>query len=742
LIALGRPHARHYALCAVNLAPEDWLAHHALAEAWMVAGQLQLARRNNEITLSLAAGQVEALLLSSRLIALEGDPLRAAEEIQELLEGNLHLSPSTAYLALQALSTILIDTHQFEAALEFLARLLELFPQDAWGLQAQAEATAGGLIQAGSADSEAINSLYLMFETALEANRGTSRVLRAYLDALEVFSGAEAALERLIRLRRKHPARGEMAYIQGELLSRIGFPNDAARCMIEALRFADGIVDREELLAAVRIIIEGSGSQAAEQMLLSTPVPVGGVSVAERSRALGLVLAEGSDRQAALARGLLQAALAEDAQDAQVILRLGDVTQSEVDRELLYRQALLHAPRWPEARARLARFLVEQERAPEAFEFTAGHQTESTELLAVHGSALLGMGRYEEAAGVYSQVVDSLPDAGEWLWVEKWAAEQACGWYPQAAGTAHSAVTLFPEEPHWYTRLAASLRSLGDLAEAAKAVARGRERGLDEVDGLRVEVELAWAAKDADTALTLIERLAKLGEEAPPHGRLSWAEGRLFRLLVELDRPQEALALVEAVRLDSDGWGEAAWVANLYHAPQLALALAEQALTFAPRQYFGLYTRAEALSSIGLEVEARRAYHSLLKAYPDEHHAYEKLALRLAVERQPDQALEQADRAVALGSFCPFAWAVRGYVNTLLGQLNSGEADLQTGWERTDARQRTENLYYWWLLAALGGEEERAAELRKQAYQQAATNFESRILAQIELLLAPPIAGM
>jgi hypothetical protein len=139
-----------------------------------------------------------------------------------------------------------------------------------------------------------------------------------------------------------------------------------------------------------------------------------------------------------------------------------------------------------------------------------------------------------------------------------------------------------------------------------------------------------------------------------------------------------------------------------------------------------------------MEAEARRAYQTLLDAYPDEHHAYEKLALRLAVAGQSAQALEQADRAVALGSFCPFAWAVRGYVNSIRRQFSAAEADLQSGWERTDARQRNESLYYWWLLAALRREDERAAELRHRAYQQVATAFDARILAQVEQILGVP----
>ena len=738
LVALGRPHARHYASCAVDLSPQEWSARHALAEAWLQEGQLQLARRENELSISLSTGEVEAQLISCRLVALGGNPAEAIDQVQSLLNGEGRLSPSTTYQALHILCSILLEAHQYENSLEHLTRLLELFPNDPWGLQAQAEATAGVLIQAEEVSAEAINTLCQMYESALEANQGASSVLRTYLEAVELLSGAEVVLEVLLRLRRRYPDHGAMAYLQGLLLSQTNRQDEAAQVMIETLSYVDGVLNREELQTAVRIIVEGVGSVKAENLLRSTPVPEGGASIVERTRALGLVLAEKPDQSAAQARKLLQVALTDDPQDSQIMLSLGDVAQSEVDRELLYRQALLHSPRWPPARARLARYLVEHERAAEAIEFTSGHETESDELLAVHGSALLGLRRYEEAAGVYAQAVDALADAEDWLWVEKWSAEQACGWYQQAAGSAQSAMTLFPADLRWYTRLAVSLRSLGELAEAAEVIARGRECGLDEVDGLRVEVELAWAAKDADTALELIERLAELGEETRVDGRLSWAEGRLFRLLVELNRPDEALALVEAVHLNADGWGEAAWVANLYHAPRLALTLAEQALTIAPRQYSGLYTRAEALSALGIEAEARRAYQTLLDAYPDEHHAYEKLALRLAVAGQSAQALEQADRAVALGSFCPFAWAVRGYVYSLNRQFSAAEADLQSGWERTDARQRSESLYYWWLLAALRREDERAAELRHRAYQQIATAFDARILAQVEQILGVP----
>ncbi|MBF8286168.1 MAG: tetratricopeptide repeat protein [Anaerolineales bacterium] len=146
--------------------------------------------------------------------------------------------------------------------------------------------------------------------------------------------------------------------------------------------------------------------------------------------------------------------------------------------------------------------------------------------------------------------------------------------------------------------------------------------------------------------------------------------------------------------------------------------------------------RAEALSGLDREAEAVAAYHRLREAHPNEHNAYEKLGLLLALDGKSDEALALAERAVELGPFCPFSWATRGYAHFVRGDRAPALADLQTAWGRADTERRRQANEYWWLLAALQGQPDLAEDRKRKAMEEATNSTGRRQVGHIEALLA------
>ncbi len=138
---------------------------------------------------------------------------------------------------------------------------------------------------------------------------------------------------------------------------------------------------------------------------------------------------------------------------------------------------------------------------------------------------------------------------------------------------------------------------------------------------------------------------------------------------------------------------------------------------------------------MGREEEAIDAFRTLRIAFPEEHNAYEKLAIRMALDGNLDEAQSLADRAVILGAFCPEAWATRGYVSFARGQHADALTDLETSWNRSDEQRRRKSNHFWWLLSSLKGDHAAAEERKQKAFEEATTPFDQRILAQIQAML-------
>lgn len=728
-------YAMHYADCAAELAPDWWLAHQAYAEAAFRANDTASARRAVDAALALWPDQPEARALRGILNSSQGNRIQAALEFETVL-AEPKLSPVTAYEARRELCRVLFGSRLYTQAIVLVQELLKDWPDDPWGLQFWADAYGQMLVYKGErATGDSLITFRHLSRQAIAANSKTTWVATNYLETLSKLESAGDAAEAAAKLRESYPEHTALIFWHGYHLERASQLEAAARVMVEALAAPNTLYEQRDLDDAIRIILDGLGLDEGEKAVLTTPVPQGGWPIETRERYLGLWLARHPDKKGERARELLQAALARDPNDAPAMLWLGKVTQAESDRESLFRRALRQAPQWSFARACLAEFLIDAGRADEALEFTAGYENETFDVMLQHGRALLNVGRYEEAVPAFERVVSWYAEPWSYGYYLKWVAEDSAGWHEAALETAQKSLTLFPDRARWHLYLAASLRGLGRFDEAEAAVAEGKAKGLSEAEVLEAQYETAWVKHDLDAGLQAVEALIALKQEKAGDGRLGEWEVKRLRLLLELERHDEARQFVIGENLNADGWGKAAWEAMSADAWPLCAEFADQALALDPSHFSGLFCKAEALRGLNRLDESISAYHQLREAHPDEHNSYEKLGLVLAVDGKNDEALTLADRAVQLGTFCPVAWATRGYAYFVRGDRALALSDLKTAWDRSDAERRREMNDFWWVLAALKGEAALAEGHKQKAFAEAKTDLDRKMLAQVERAL-------
>lgn len=732
----NQSNAYHYARCARELAPNWWRTHHAWARVMLLQNNDAEARPAVDAALALAPNEPELLALRAELLSRNGDYVAAMLEFESLLK-RPNLPRVALYDIYRELCRLLFGSRLFAEAAKQVQKLLTHFPDDSWALQFLAAARCQSAIQSGKHGPALLADLQTLYNRGLSACQGAYWVARDYVDYFSQLAGPAKGAEIATQVCAAYPDAAAFSYLRAQALARAGKKTEAAQAFIEALSRDGGVSNHDELYETIYHIIEGLGPEEGEKAALTAPCPPQGPTLEARSRMVALVLAlQPAGTPAALrARESLQELLTREPDDAWVTLRLGDVAAAEGDREALYRRALLLSPRWSYARGRLADYLTDANRPAEALEFTDGHEHESFDLMAAHGRALLYTGRSEEAVVALTQATQWASSPASWLHYYKWLAESNCGRHAEALATAQSALTLFTDIPLWHVRAAASLRQLERLDEAEAQIAQGQADGLSEVEVCEAEYEIAWARKNWASALGITERLILLLKEDATDAALGYWEARRLRLLLTLGKTDAAWAWLNAASLDATGWGEAAWTAMLAREWALCLEFADRALALDAQLFTGLLARAEALLGLDREPEALTAYEALRVAHPNEHNAYEKLALYFAVDNRLEEALTLAERAVVLGPFCPFAWAARGYVHFLRGQREAALSDLQAAWGRADLDRRRQSNEFWWLLAALQRHKALARTRKAAAEKEATTAYGKRMVAQIEKAL-------
>lgn len=716
----------HYAQAAVDLDDENWLAHLALAEASLVHENIVLARQELNQALFLAPSNSEVRLMECIVEIAEGNSQLAERQIQEILASPQHLSSSTLFRAYQSLGKIYFNAGQFGRAITLAHQLLDLFPEDRWAQKFLASARCEELIMADKTLApDELSEVIALYEGAILVNQGDAWIIRDFITYLEALTDGQTVIDELQGLRKNYPDDQSLYFLFGRLYRHIGDEKSAAEAMLIALESESGLQTWEEISEAMQTVISAMGVMRGTERILALADTNGGLSI-EKKRILGMVLSTLPELGENLARDLLKQVLKENPIDGEVILALGHIAESDVERENLYRRALMILPSWWFARQNLAVFLIEHGRAAEALEFTRGHEQDSPEMMVAHGRALLGAGHYEEAVDVFNRVIRNSEQPDTWLYTWMWQAELRSGRRERALRTARQGHALFPQELGWFLHIAESLRSLDRFDEADRTIRKGLAHGLDGVEALRAEYETAIALQEPETALGLLDQLITHQDRAAD-GYLSWAEAQRFRLLIEAGRVEETLALLQSANLTENGWGEAAWIAVSASDHELALELSQRALSLNANNYFGLLAIAQILNDTGKEQEAIEAWLALRDAYPNQHDAYEKLAILLALEGQLEQGILLAEQAVRLGPFCPEAWATRGLVGFLAGHLEDARQDLMTAWNRMNPQQRDKSFEYWYLLAYLSQEDEEMQRCREIASNQIKLPLQQKI---------------
>ncbi|MBN2006596.1 MAG: tetratricopeptide repeat protein [Anaerolineae bacterium] len=731
--------AEHYAQAAVELAPNWWLAHATLSEIDLALERYSDAFKEVNLAQAIAPNRPEAQSIKGRFLAMVGDYPASVMEIEAALNNDLPLTPDVVFECYQILCRIFFHAKAFDVAGEQAQAMLKHFPTEPWVLQFIAAAQAEAFIhKQADCTPEALAGMQERYEEGIAANEGAAWVVGDYLGYLAKLSDPQTAAEAAERLQSVYPDQGNLHFLRGSLLNEIGETEAAAQAMLQALARSDGVSDPDELYRAISVILEGLKEEAGVTAILETPVPENGAQMADRKRALGLVLSQQEESNKERARELLAEVIANDPDDAFAILHLGDIAATEAERESLYRRAVMLAPSWPNGRATLAYYLVKHERYDEALEITSGYEDSDIYILIQQARALSGLGHTEDAAVAWEKAIQISNEPDPWLYYQKWHAEEQSGWYDAALETARQCTELFPEAPQWYARAAEALSNMERYEEALATVEEGETHGLEARDVAWIAYEVARAKEDWITALEAVDQVIEADkEETASEGELGYWEGKRLVLLVQLGRIEEARQMAESLNLNAEGWGYAAWDLGPGNDAQLlALEFSERSLALDPDNFVGLNTLTQALGGLGREEELHAALERLRQAHPDQHNSYETMAYYAAVDGDLERALPLAERALTLGVFCWKAWATRGYIHFLLNHEQEALNDLETAWKRAGSERRARSHDFWWVLAILHKDDERAAYCREKAYEEAKTDFDRRMLAQVATIIS------
>jgi tetratricopeptide (TPR) repeat protein len=426
--------------------------------------------------------------------------------------------------------------------------------------------------------------------------------------------------------------------------------------------------------------------------------------------------------------------------DAEIALELGNLAVSNLEREEKYRTALFLQPDRVEAREKYVEFLINIGKPAQALDLISSYLDASKMLRILQARALYSLGFFEQSAEkfaelIHDRAIDSQKKLGEDacnILDELWLSEFQSGWYSKAQETARIGIHSCSFRWVWYLRSALALREMGNLELAYRALKHAKASGLEDEEWVRFEYELAFSQQDYPAAEEWLTQWIQAKPRTPMKGDLSWVESQRLLVWSLVGKRAEILDHVSQMELGATGWALAASVVNSGKDPELALTFANKAIQDDPRYFPGLAMRAKALEEMGRESEAAQAYRDLRVNFPNEHSAYEHLSIYTLLNGNLVEALELADRAVALGAFCSRAWATRGLVHFLIGQVVDARQDLTICWNRASNFERAKIPEYWMALNAVQNRFDRVDEWRQRAQEIPSTPLSSKILKLVE----------
>ncbi len=768
LAELKKEHADYYAQIGLELAPNWWLAHLAMAEAQLSIdparfSQLEsspgnllnpgmVAWKEIDVVMSHYPNQPDALVLRAFLLQSSRDFISAQTVLESALQTTLNDGkspiPITIHKINQSLCRLHLSQGRNDLALEQVLKMLELEPGDPWALQFHAYLSNQLFIQAtfqaqvnGLVDQE-FNPIKELYLTAIKANQGDPGVVNDFLNSLLSLDRKIEAVELAASLRDQFPHQPNLIYQHGWILQSAGQLDTAAGVMLEALEKEHSITNSNQLSFAIWTILDGLGFEKGEQAILQVNLPFN-ITTRERDRALGLTLTSFPEQMGGRARQLLEAALAENPNDAEAIHRLAYVAQNDDECEQFLRQAVFLAPHWSYARYILANFLVYKDRWQEALQFTTGHELESLNLLEEHVFSLNKTGHYEEALELADLLVNEtipLAERTSLRYRIKFDAENNCGKNEKSLATAIQAQGLFPTELDWFFFQALSLVHLDQFAEANAALVAGQAKGLDEDYVHRVLYRISLAQGDKKTALDIAhqrqadEQKALAEKGGPTVLNLGEWAFRYLELLVHLGRLEEAEKYISHQCKQSHDWATVARRLCPTAAGHLTLKCALEALKgeklSSDDRIMALFARAIASQNLD-DPNALQYFEQLRDEFPRSADIYDQLAIYAILDGDFNRAEILAEQALVYERDSWFSWVVMGLVQFFKGDKPAATGDLEKGIYRNREILNPGPPFHW-LFYALSGDQASAAKWKEQAYSQAICTVERQLLELIQ----------
>jgi len=225
--------------------------------------------------------------------------------------------------------------------------------------------------------------------------------------------------------------------------------------------------------------------------------------------------------------------------------------------------------------------------------------------------------------------------------------------YQDALNSTNQMIELFPDDSTVYETLALVQEALGDVDSAAAAWEKMTQVEPENVDAW--EHLGTWRVEQGlmDEAIAAYRQAVKLAPESPA------AHFNLAETLLEASEFNEAIAVYQGmidghlVALNADELKTDAYIglAEAQNGAQLfapALESCEKLLAEYPDEPMGLYQKATALDGLGRHEEAIDAYIASLENDPLNADAYNDLADTYIEVGDLDNAIEMAQRAIAL----------------------------------------------------------------------------------------------
>jgi tetratricopeptide (TPR) repeat protein len=706
LYSLGEPHATYYARAAVELAPAMWLTHLALAEALTTENSMNGALHAVNRVLEYSPFNPEALCLRGEIHLSQENIADARQDLDTIFASSTSFTSCQHYRIARLLCNLLFSEGRFDEAVDQAKQFLVDFPDDSWGLRFLAESYSRQFIDSENALSQdEFAQAVSFYDDAIRANSDERELVIDYLAFLDSKDSEETSLAVVQRLLAQNPDRSDLYFLSGRELFKAGHYENAAENMLQAIRRNGGVVDRESLAEALRVILHEFDPYVVDEIIHNDNQIDKGISLQELRRGLGIVLAENYPKAKSEAYQILLDVYRRNPEDAEIALLLGDVAPGDEERETYYRKALFSNIDWEQARITFINYLLDNDRAREALDYCTGWVDRFSSMAILSGRALYDLGFYESASQAFSQVISSMDARHDPVDTHVlsylWQSERKAGLHEKCLATAKKGYKIFKRNPQWAMRMAVASSEMGLYDEAQLYIDRARSYGLDEVNLLRLQVNLAEKEDNLNLALEYLEAWLIDHPQEDDTDSLSWEELKRFKFWLEMGEVEHAWQYFTGRDISAHKWSQAAECALNYNNLSLAMALAEQAVTKVRNHTPGLIAYGKGLFLSGETDKALKIFQEIRTTHPEEHCPYEKLALIEVIEGKYQAALELADRAVNLGAHCSHAWAARGMIYFLCRQPEEALMDLRIAWNRCSIQERQWMPEYWLLLFSL-----------------------------------------